>query len=126
MRAYNRGSLTLGAFLFLIGLFFTVFAPGGLGEVTMVAGVAIILAAFAPIDVIRRFGTKRALYAALGLVALGSVLTIADWYDNSPAWVEVAGGALFLAGVLIMTIYATAPKDSTGASAPQNDRMGRP
>ena len=126
MRAYNRGSLTLGAFLFLIGLFFTVFAPGGLGEVTMVAGVAIILAAFAPIDVIRRFGTKRALYAALGLVALGSVLTIADWYDNSPVWVEVAGGALFLAGVLIMTIYATAPKDPTGASAPQPDRMGRP
>ena len=75
MRANNKGSLTLGAFLFLIGLFFTVFAPGGLGEVTMVAGVAIILAAFAPIDVIRRFGTKRALYAALGLVALGSVLT---------------------------------------------------
>ena len=126
MRANNKGSLTLGAFLFLIGLLFTVFAPGGLGEVTMVAGVAMILAAFAPIDVIRRFGTKRALYAALGLVALGSVLTIADWSDNSPAWVEVAGGALFLAGVLIMTIYTTAPKDPTGASAPQPDRMGRP
>ena len=31
MRANNKGSLTLGAFLFLIGLFFTVFAPGGLG-----------------------------------------------------------------------------------------------
>lgn len=126
MRANNKGSLTLGAFLFLIGLFFTVFAPGGLGEVTMVAGVAMILAAFAPPGVIRRFGTTRALFAGLGLIVLGAVLTIADWSDNAPAWVEVVGGALFLAGVLTMTIYATAPKDSTGAPAPRHDRMGRP
>ena len=126
MCAYNKGSLTLGAFLFLIGLFFTVFAPGGLGEVTMVAGVAMILAAFAPPGVIRRFGTTRALFAGLGLIVLGAVLTIADWSDNAPAWVEVVGGALFLAGVLTMTIYATAPKDSTGAPAPRHDRMGRP
>ncbi|MFD8879815.1 hypothetical protein [Corynebacterium xerosis] len=126
MRANNKASLTLGAFLFLIGLFFTVFAPGGLGEVTMVAGVAMILAAFAPPGVIRRFGTTRALFAGLGLIVLGAVLTIADWSDNAPAWVEVVGGALFLAGVLTMTIYATAPKDSTGAPAPRHDRMGRP
>lgn len=125
MHATSKGSLTLGAFLFLIGLFFTVFAPGGLGEVTMVAGVAMILAAFAPPGVIRRFGTTRALFAGLGLIVLGAVLTIADWSDNAPAWVEVVGGALFLAGVLTMTIYATAPKDSTGAPAPRHDRMGR-
>lgn len=126
MHATSKGSLTLGAFLFLIGLFFTVFAPGGLGEVTMVAGVAMILAAFAPPGVIRRFGTTRALFAGLGLIVLGAVLTIADWSDNAPAWVEVVGGALFLAGVLTMTIYATAPKDPTGAPAPRHDRMGRP
>lgn len=126
MHATSKGSLTLGAFLFLIGLFFTVFAPGGLGEVTMVAGVAMILAAFAPPGVIRRFGTTRALFAGLGLIVLGAVLTIADWSDNAPAWVEVVGGALFLAGVLTMTIYATAPKDSSGAPAPRHDRMGRP
>ncbi|MFD5868389.1 hypothetical protein ACFWGD_07220 [Corynebacterium sp. NPDC060344] len=126
MRATSKGSLTLGAFLFLIGLFFTVFAPGGLGEVTMVAGVAMILAAFAPPGVIRRFGTKRALLAGLGLIAVGAVLTVADWSDNAPGWVEVAGGAFFLGGVLVMTIYATAPKDTTGAPAPQHDRMGRP
>ena len=32
----------------------------------------------------------------------------------------------FLGGILVMTIYATAPKGSTGAPARQDDRMGRP
>ncbi|WP_295625158.1 hypothetical protein [uncultured Corynebacterium sp.] len=111
MRTTNRGSLTLGGFLLAIGLLFTVLAPGGLGEVTMVAGVAMVMAAFAPPGVIRRFGTRRALWAALGLVAVGAVLTIADWADDSPAWVEVVGGAFFVAGVLVLTMWATAPRE---------------
>lgn len=126
MHATSKGSLTLGAFLFLIGLLFTVLAPGGLGEVTMVAGVAMILAAFAPPGVIRRFGTKRALLAGIGLIVVGAVLTVADWSARTAGWVEIAGGAFFLGGILVMTIYATAPKDSTGTPAPQHDRMGRP
>ncbi len=125
MRPTSKSSLTLGAFLLLIGLFFTLFAPGGLGEVTMVAGVAMILAAFAPPGVIRRFGTKRALLAGLGLIAVGAVLTVIDWADDSFGWAEILGGGFFLAGVLVMAIYAGAPKGSAGEPAPDHDQVVR-
>ena len=54
------------------------------------------------------------------------MLTVADWSARTAGWVEIVGGAFFLGGILVMTIYATAPKDSTGAPAPHHDRMGRP
>lgn len=111
MSGTTRGSLTLGAFLFFVGLLFTVLAPGGLGEVTMVAGVAMVLAAFAPVGVLRAFGRTRALYGAMVLLVIGTVFIVADWSDAVPHWIEMAGGFFFLAGVLTITLYATAPRD---------------
>lgn len=117
MHAATRNSLFLGAFLVAVGLLFTLTAPGGLGEVTLVAGVAVILAAFAPAGIIRRFGTRRALIAAVALIVVGAALTAFDWSDVAPTWTKIAGGAFFLFGVVALTLHATAPKPAAPKSA---------
>lgn len=117
MRVQNRGLATLGAFLALIGLFFTVTAPGGLGEVTMVAGVAFLVASMAPVGVVRRFATRRILYVSLALLAVGALLIVAGWSDAAPAWLIIVAGAAFLAGLVLLVLYASAPKAPAGQGA---------
>lgn len=110
MRARNRSTVILGAFVFVIGLLFTLMAPGGLGELTMVAGLAFLIAAFAPVDVIRRLGTRRTLYFAMLLIAIGVVAIVVNW-SGAPAWTIYIAGATFLGGLVLLTLFATAPKD---------------
>lgn len=114
----GRQSWPLGAFFIVIGLLFTVLAPGGLGEPTLVVGILFLFAAFAPEGKMAVFGRPRVRLLAIGTLITGAVLTLLDWgLGLGGVWDWLAAIGIF-GGIFLLTVHVSMRR-TTGDGAAQ-------
>ena len=101
----GREAWPLAAFFIVVGLLFTVMAPGGLGEPTLVLGILFGVAAVLPPEKLAPMAARKVALLAVVLLGAGAIVSLADWgLELGTAW-DVLGAFGFLGGLFVLTLH---------------------